>query len=517
MKLLIAEDEVLAREGIKQLIPSMFDQVLTASNGVEALALARSEEPDVLLCDVRMPKMNGIELATNLRMILPDIHILFISAYSDKEYLKSAISLQADGYIEKPINEAELLDYLTRIGNEIELHQKNEQRQNAMVERYVRQQLLHAILRREDARAEALVLDPALTEIVMGAGRYLPVSIRMQWADNLGAQFGSSADIRLVQRLSDISPDSLCAPLSASQIGLVFYGDRWSGQTSFQRQIEDAVSAIRAEDRHILGIYVCIGEVCSNCNDLYMRYREAHAQVQWMCFANNEPWLCRTLPAHIPPVEDLTGRLSALLEQRKLNEAKQLVCEQTEAIRLGGYGQMEQVRKYYERLLSVCIQADNPSQLNGPIVPGMEQLSIFSRLRTLQELCRFICVRIGDMMPTVAFASSESSVVRDVQDYIRQSLSDPGLSVQAIASHVGLTENYLSAVYKRETGQNLHKVIVEQRMERAKYLLIKRCKMNEVAEKCGFSSVSYFHSAFKKYVGMSPADFAKAHTGKTGK
>lgn len=115
MKLLIAEDEIMAREGIKQLIPPLFDIVLTAANGLEALELARREEPDVVLCDVRMPRMNGIELASNLRMLLPGVHILFISAYSDKEYLKSAISLQADGYIEKPVNEAELIGYLTRI------------------------------------------------------------------------------------------------------------------------------------------------------------------------------------------------------------------------------------------------------------------------------------------------------------------------------------------------------------------------------------------------------------------
>ena len=80
MKLLIAEDELLAREGISQLIPPVFNEVRTAGNGLDALALAEEMEPDVALCDVRMPKMNGIELARRLRLRFPAIHILFISA-----------------------------------------------------------------------------------------------------------------------------------------------------------------------------------------------------------------------------------------------------------------------------------------------------------------------------------------------------------------------------------------------------------------------------------------------------
>ena len=119
MKLLIAEDEIRAREGLVHLIPPIFNEVRAAGNGQDALAIALEMQPDVVLCDVRMPKMNGIELARQLRLRFPDVHLLFISAYSDKEYLKSAISIRADGYLEKPIDEQELLDYLGRITSAI--------------------------------------------------------------------------------------------------------------------------------------------------------------------------------------------------------------------------------------------------------------------------------------------------------------------------------------------------------------------------------------------------------------
>lgn len=86
MKLLIAEDEALAREGLKQLIPPMFTEVRTVANGHDALVAALEMKPDVVLCDVRMPKMNGIELARQLRLRFSNIHILFISAYSIRHF-----------------------------------------------------------------------------------------------------------------------------------------------------------------------------------------------------------------------------------------------------------------------------------------------------------------------------------------------------------------------------------------------------------------------------------------------
>ena len=84
MKLLIAEDEQATREGLLQCIPPIFTQVRATGNGQAAYQIALEMKPDVLLCDIRMPKLNGIELASLLRQHFPDIHILFISGYSDK-------------------------------------------------------------------------------------------------------------------------------------------------------------------------------------------------------------------------------------------------------------------------------------------------------------------------------------------------------------------------------------------------------------------------------------------------
>ncbi|MGO4371795.1 response regulator, partial [Paenibacillus sp. MCAF20] len=113
MKLLIIDDEVRTREflhhriGWESLGITMIESV---KNGMLALELAEKWLPDIILCDIRMPKMDGIEFARRLRLLDSDAKLIFLSGFSDKEYLFSAIQLQAFQFIEKPINPARILE-----------------------------------------------------------------------------------------------------------------------------------------------------------------------------------------------------------------------------------------------------------------------------------------------------------------------------------------------------------------------------------------------------------------------
>ena len=111
MKLLIVDDEKLTREGIRDslnLESLGISQVLLEDDGIHGLKTALEEEPDIVLTDVRMPRMNGVQMAERILKELPAATIIFMSAYSDKEYLKAAIKLKALGYVEKPLDMEEL-------------------------------------------------------------------------------------------------------------------------------------------------------------------------------------------------------------------------------------------------------------------------------------------------------------------------------------------------------------------------------------------------------------------------
>ncbi len=111
MKLLIVDDEKLTREGLSASIDWKklgIDAVAEADDGMHGYETALTFKPDIILSDVRMPRMNGIEMAEKLQLLNPALSIIFISGYSDKEYLKAAIKLKAVSYVEKPIDIEEI-------------------------------------------------------------------------------------------------------------------------------------------------------------------------------------------------------------------------------------------------------------------------------------------------------------------------------------------------------------------------------------------------------------------------
>lgn len=112
IKLLIVEDELITRRGLMRHIPWKkigVDMVETAESADEAFGICARWQPDIVLSDIRMRGMDGIEMCRQLRGILPDCQILFVSSYSYKEYLKAAIELGAIQYVEKPVVPEELI------------------------------------------------------------------------------------------------------------------------------------------------------------------------------------------------------------------------------------------------------------------------------------------------------------------------------------------------------------------------------------------------------------------------
>ena len=152
MKVLIVEDEELTREGIKACIPwdsIGISELFTAEDGEEGLETAKTVQPDIVMADVRMPRMDGITMAFEIRKVLKNCRFIFISGYCDKEYLMSAIQLSAVNYIEKPVEPSELLDALKKSILQIE----EEKRRQALEEEY--RSHFHGVL--EEAPEEDLI------------------------------------------------------------------------------------------------------------------------------------------------------------------------------------------------------------------------------------------------------------------------------------------------------------------------------------------------------------------------
>lgn len=121
-KVMIIEDEEQIRSGLRHIIETViggFKVVAEADNGREALELICGALPDILITDIRMPEMNGIEMIRRIRGDFPNIHIIILSGYDDFEYAKQAIKYQVSEYLLKPLNRVELTEVLQKIRNQL--------------------------------------------------------------------------------------------------------------------------------------------------------------------------------------------------------------------------------------------------------------------------------------------------------------------------------------------------------------------------------------------------------------
>ena len=158
-RLLIADDEDDERKGIRFLLNrGGFEfQVREAVDGKEALAMLRDEPADILLTDVKMPFLSGIELATEARKCLPDIQLIFFSGYDDFEYVKQALSLQAVDYILKPVNPEEFNRVIRTVTDRMRAEEERDCHNRRFHKHYLLTRLLNRtplpklIQRREEA------------------------------------------------------------------------------------------------------------------------------------------------------------------------------------------------------------------------------------------------------------------------------------------------------------------------------------------------------------------------------
>lgn len=127
--LLIVEDEYLVRQGIRSLVDFerfQIDQINEAKDGVEAWDFIEKHQPDIVLTDINMPRMNGIQLAQLIKETYPHTHLVFLTGYDEFDYALSAVKLGADDYLLKPFSKADIEEMLAKVVKGLRKEEKEE-------------------------------------------------------------------------------------------------------------------------------------------------------------------------------------------------------------------------------------------------------------------------------------------------------------------------------------------------------------------------------------------------------
>ena len=516
---LVVDDERATREGIVRGLDWArlgIGEVREAADGLEALGLARERQPDILLCDVRMPRMDGVELASTIRQSYPWTQVVFLSGYADKEYLKAALRLGAIDYVEKPLDLEELAAAVGR----------------AVAAAHLRAAAwppgtspppdpYHAI----EAAARALA-DPSapVAETVEAAARGrlpLPPSGRLLTlvcrVDRTGVSPGQALSRTEIEReLARLLPAPQGGCLYAVGPDEVLLHLALPGQLSAGDLAEHA-GRLRAALVRMAGterVAVGVGRIVSGMLELQESAASAAAALAAVFALGYGVHFYRVRTEGRAAIED-TAIAAALVERVSagdpagvdavLSRFGALVRESCRLDPDAGRQASMRVALEIERLLSrseaAAVGAGRPDLLWKVVSASPTIDDAVGHIReSALSLAR-------DNEGTIRQGHAVSAALRTIEARFREDLG-----AAEIAREVGISANYLSTMFRRATGKTISETISEVRVHAAKDLLLKReLRVVDVAERVGYRDEKYFTRVFRKVAGMSPSAWRRAH------
>ena len=507
INLLIVDDEVFTREGLVEMLP-LNDLGITetrqAFDGIDALNVVKDFEPNILLTDVRMPRMNGIELAFEIRKLYPECSIIFMSGYSDKEYLKSAISLKAITYVEKPIELEELEEAIKTavLENSKSLTIKDS------IENKIALEMIYEVNKSQlETSLNSLITKEVAAELK--TSNFVTVLLKTQ---NIGKNSTLVEELRNICSLYSFNSFISIKDEREIIIQLFFPKDN-----TYKDITSDVFSSLFISIGEYLSkqtnYYLCVGKIVSALNDIPKSYKAANSLLHNTFFYDYNSIML--------PIANSTD--SYVLNDNIYTEFdKYLVAEENQKLVLYIKQLTSEIRKftstplsyvkdiYYRLFLKVL---DFSAKRNLELDESMNSNYVFEKILECPNIFileNFLMDKINDFFVILKDKTSKSDPVLSVLDYIHNHYSDSSLCLEQISKNTFLTPAYICVIFKDFTSTTVNKYINEYRIEKAKlFLMDSDISMSDIAAKVGYSDGNYFSKSFRKATSYTPSEYRR--------
>lgn len=520
IKLLVVDDEIPSRDSLIRNIMKMdydISFIEQADDGVRALEIAAWFNPDVILTDVRMPRMDGIELAFKLKETNPNIKIIFLSGYSDKEYLKSAIQIRALSYVEKPIDYDELEKVLKEAIDLIFLEQKN--RENANIhERFVKNLPL---LRNEIALkmiTPVNISNQQFDYTLLGIkpdSNFVTVIIRIIRNESItpyGFYLSLENTINSINHILESKELTGLATVKDNQYILLHIASTPDNKHLLE---QDSLRAYLSRIPIILeGIdyFIAVGKQVSGIQNVPQSYSSAVLALQKVFFTGYSTILFYTESEEVPFTfnEEIIKDFNQFVFQEDIEQSIALVRNFVADLRRHNNTLANHIKEFFYRLLLQLF--DLADELTLEVFYEENNRSYFweclSNLNTLDEVEQFGIGKIEFFFQCRKLKRDNKSKISQIIRFIENNYMKNDLSVKMISEHTFISLAYMCSIFKLETGETINQHLTDYRIEKAKELLKdKSYKISEIAERVGFSDGQYFAKIFKKKVNLTPSEY----------
>lgn len=510
-KLIIADDEAIIREGLKCLLDweaEGFSIAGEASNGDEALSLILSEKPDIVLLDIRMPGMSGLEVVRLARESGFHGKVVILSGYSDFNYAREAIRYGVLSYLTKPIDEDELLEIVTEVRSQLD----SDQAARDSSEHYRRKAydtIIHDILL---GTADFSRLDRE--ELHLDADIYQVIVCEKYSRGECDVTYRFSDLLRVTNQdhnsFDNITADSREVFLLKGSFAIQKFNDFLE---RYEREYRPQ------KDSPLDSLFLTYGRPVSSLDAVPDSYSDACRLIdrRFFCEQGQHTIGYESLPrleSCVPVItrgflEEYTAKLFDALSAFSHSRTAELLEELLGKLYLSS-DSIDTIRLFFADLYLQLKEriSRHYSGSNIPFPTNAEIIRTISEKFYLYEIILFLTEQFERILFSIGHSSRES-VIDDILYYIDHNYAR-SITLESIAPLFGYNSSYLGKIFSKKVGENFNSYLDHVRIEHSKKLLLEEpIKVYEIAEKVGYRNVDYFHIKFKKYVGQTPAEFRK--------
>jgi two-component system response regulator YesN len=538
-KLLIVDDEVEVRKGIINKIQWEelgYEIVAEAENGKEALELFEKTLPDVVLTDIKMPFMDGLELSRIIKEQYPTTRIIVMTGFDEFEYAHKAIKLNVSEYLLRPISAQELTDILTKVKRQMDEEIAEKENVEALRD-YYRESI--PILR--EKFLASLVTSAIKKQEIEGKCKSYELNLK---GESFMVSIVSIDENKVKENAEDLSTlnkstDEGKALLKIAvlniveeimekyNLGTVFLNDENVVMITISQDSDrEAVSANtlnvleeikRTVEKFLKStVTIGVGNVCEDITLLRHSYENAMAALDYRIFMgkNKIIWIEDIEPMSAKKLvfdESKERALSSSIKVGTTAEAAAAIDKFFEEI-INSKASFKDYQIYIMEMLTTILKAARDSNVDTDEIFG-HNYNLFIDLHSLRNIqeaqgwFKGISIKIMNYI-VQGRQDSYQLLVEEAKDYVKENYGNSDITINGVCSKLHISPTYFSFIFKKETKTTFINYLTNYRMESAKeYLRTTSLKTFEIADKVGYSEPNYFSYSFKKKFGVSPSEY----------
>ncbi|QUH30828.1 response regulator [Vallitalea guaymasensis] len=532
-KIIIVEDEIPVRNAICNIIEWEelgYELVYVSGDGQDALTYIENKQIDVILTDICMPFMDGLELSNEAKKILPTVKIVIITGYNEFEYAHKAVEIGVDHYLLKPITADEFTKMLIEIKNELDnefskkrnllaLKKQVETNKDILRDKFLMNLLYNKInsnIIREKVNNLGIKLEGTKYIVAVLQPENIKEIADSNW--DCDYQLLEFAILNICNEVLTNYGQNICILGNDDQLIIFFVNDN-QDEIEFRDTIDEIMNKIIVcvEKFYNIGMYIGVGDNYAELQDLHFSYKDALNALEY-----------RVLNGSNKIIYKMDVEKTSSFSYHKIDE---YLRELEYAIKIGGNKtdkiidyifsiiifsnvHISQFRTILLKITTTILKAyeDICSGSPNDVIIDFNQFNeVFGKEKIdevktyYKKLCKNLSNEINKERIDI-----KASQMQKAYQFIYNNYQNKSLDINMICNHLNISSSYFSRIFKTETNETFMQYLTKVRMEKAKDLLMNSdYKVYEISEKVGYEDPHYFSYNFKKKTGVKPTQYRK--------